>query len=71
VRLKMILAVLVLSASTGCFPTIPMRGAGSGVPTISSRPAFGLPYTVFARRGDGSITADSVALFDAFKGQVP
>jgi len=64
------LATLVLSACMGCFPTVPMRGPGPPVPRLSSRLAFGLPYTVFARRGDGAAEADSVSSV-AFKDRVP
>jgi hypothetical protein len=70
-RCKMFLATLGLLACMGCIPTVPMRGPGPPVPRLSSRPAFGLPYTVFAQRANGSVQADSLSSSVAFKGQVP
>ena len=70
-RCKMFLTTLGLLACMGCIPTVPMWGPGPPLPRLSSRPAFGLPYTVFAQRADGSSRVDSVSSSYAFKAQAP
>lgn len=70
-RCKMFLATLGLLACMGCIPTVPMRGPGPPLPRLSSRPAFGLPYSAFAQRAKGSSRVDSASSFYALMAHVP